>query len=86
VGATDPFLVRAIQDIRDFAQDTLDEVRWSQSKLLTLIDRANALVWEEILGSREPQTSIRYTEAPVTITAGQEDYLYPGTFRKFLRL
>ena len=85
MGATDPFLVRAIQDIRDFAQDTLDEVRWSQSKLLTLIDRANALVWEEILGSREPQTSIRYTEAPVTITAGQEDYLYPGTFRKFLR-
>ena len=84
--ATDPFLTRAVANVQDFAQSTLDEVKWSAAKIVELLDVANVQLYEEILMASEPKTYSRFAEVSVSLVAGQEDYAFPGNFRRFKRM
>ena len=42
MAATDGFLSRAIEHIRDFSLDTYEEVQWTGAKLSDLLNTANA--------------------------------------------
>lgn len=86
MAANDPFLQRAVAHVRNFAMDTLDAVRWSDADVVDLINNANALVHGEIVAATEPKTYMRFAEQDYTITASQEDYLFPGNMRRFLRM
>ena len=86
MSVTDPFLVRAVDHVRRYSQDTLDEVRWPASSIAELIDTANGLVLEYMLENQEPKSLFRLSESTVSVVAGTEDYVYPGNFRRFLRL
>jgi len=86
VAATDPFLSRAVDKVRDFTQSTLDEVKWTASKLVELVDAANVQLYEEILMAGEPKSYPRFAELAVSLVAGQEDYPFPGNFRRFKRM
>ena len=86
MAANDAFLARAIVLVRDFCQEAADEVRWTEAKIVRLVDTANALVYEELLAAMEPNSVMRFAESAANIVAAQEDYDYPGNFRKFVQL
>lgn len=86
MAASDPFLERAIARIRDFAMDTIDEVRYPAASIVELIDTANALVFGEMLACAEPKTRFRFAESTIAISSAAEDYDWPGNVRKFVRL
>lgn len=86
MAASDPFLVRAVAQIRGFAQDSIDQVRWPNPRLVELIDAANALVHGELLSCLEPKTHFRFAEASIAVSSSSEDYAWPANVRRFTRL
>lgn len=84
--ALEAFLTRALSFCRDFASDVIDEVRWTDAKLLALIQEANADVHDELSASADPRSPFAWVQVPFTITDGQAEYAYPVNLRKFRRL
>ena len=86
MAATDGFLSRAIEHIRDFSLDTYEEVQWTGAKLSDLLNTANALVYEEMVSVSDPKINYQRAEFDVDIVSGTDEYSYPGNMRKLLRL
>ncbi len=86
MAASDAFLVRAIAHIRQYAMDTIDEVRWPSASMIELIDTANALVFGEMLVANEPKTHFRLSESTITLQNGVSEYEWPANVRRFLDL
>ena len=82
---SDPFLTRAVDLIRDFCQDSLEEALWDDAKLVQLISTANVLVHGDMLNAADSKSPFRFADVTYPILADTEDYAYPGNFRKFLR-
>lgn len=72
--------------MRLYAQDTYDEVRWSDARCVELLDVANSTVYDEVSACLEPKVGRSVTEVSQTLTAGVAEYDLPGTCKKFLRM
>jgi hypothetical protein len=84
--ASDGFLPRSIEFVKEYLQDSLEAKRWTTSRVTTLVSLANRLVAEELLKATPAQGQANYAEYTVDIVAGQKDYAFPGNFRRFRRL
>lgn len=86
MAVSDPFVVRAVDHVRRYAQDTLDGVRWPPDKIAELLDTANAIVHNLIVSNVESKSYNQFCEATISLVNGTRDYSWPGNFRKFVRL
>lgn len=86
MATSDPFLERAIAHVRNFAMDTIDEVRFPKATIAELIDTANSLVFGEMLASCEPKTHFRLSEATISISSAADEYDWPANVRRYMDL
>ena len=84
--ALQSFITRGLSFCRDFASDVIDEVRWTDAKLVELLQDANDEVFQELVQGSDPRVPFGWTRIPFTITSGQAEYAYPANFRRFRRL
>ncbi len=84
--AVSPFITRALEFCRDFAGDVIDEVRWTDSKLIDLLQEANAEVHGELAASSDPRCPFGWIRVPFEVERGKAEYSYPVNLRRFRRL
>jgi len=84
--ALQSFITRALSFCRDYASDVIDEVRWTDAKLLEMLQDANDEVHQELAQASDPRAPFGWIQIPFTITDGQAEYAYPANFRRFRRL
>lgn len=86
MAASEAFLRRAVDHVRLYAMETLDEAIWSEARVVEQIDTANALVFGEMYPVKETKTYPTFDEASVSLVTTTEDYNLPGNCRQLLRL